>query len=353
MLVPYRYVPHQMDKMQGYIDTIFEVWCSAPSGTAYSLDLFNTNAELKYIMEVFRVTDTKGGDFFNLHVELLYAEFSNLDAAQIDQLRDWYNANNTIEQVCENDPAIQAAKYDDVKAINDDFSMLLKKFFMGLYSKDLLDLKVLKDQIGDIDDHHKSFVTTNNLGKCPFCGIESIKGKFHEKREAYDHYLPKSLYPFNAINFRNLVPTCHECNSSYKTTKDPVSLGGVTRKAFYPYAEEAYNIDVTIVLNTTEYEDLSPDDLEIQYGPTAFDEKIETWRHLYGIDERYKAKCCGENDGKYWLTQVIDEWKEDDREPADILVTLDKRAKKNPLAESNFLKNSFLKACDNAGIFEI
>ncbi len=25
--------------------------------------------------------------------------------------------------------------------------------------------------------------------------------------EAYDHYLPKSLYPFNSINFRNLVPT--------------------------------------------------------------------------------------------------------------------------------------------------
>ena len=29
------------------------------------------------------------------------------------------------------------------------------------------------------------------------------------------------------------------------------------------------------------------------------DEEIETWKDVYGIEERYKAKCCGESDGKY------------------------------------------------------
>ena len=38
---------------------------------------------------------------------------------------------------------------------------------------------------------------------CPFCGLGDIKGVHHTKRETYVHYLPKALYPFNSINFRN------------------------------------------------------------------------------------------------------------------------------------------------------
>lgn len=90
-----------------------------------------------------------------------------------------------------------------------------------MYSQSLLDLAALRAKIGDIDDHYQTFVQTNKAGKCPFCGINDLLGEYHSKREAYDHYLPKALYPFNSINFRNLVPACHHCNSSYKTSKDP------------------------------------------------------------------------------------------------------------------------------------
>jgi hypothetical protein len=82
-------------------------------------------------------------------------------------------------------------------------------------------------------------VTTNTAGKCPFCGIGNIKSPHHTKREAHNHYLPKALYPFNSINVRNLAPTCHECNSTYKLSKDPAHNDAKRRrKAFNPYMSQ-------------------------------------------------------------------------------------------------------------------
>ena len=51
MLFPYKYVPHQMEKMQEFIDFIFyEVWCKAPGNGPFSLDLFNENVDLRELM---------------------------------------------------------------------------------------------------------------------------------------------------------------------------------------------------------------------------------------------------------------------------------------------------------------
>lgn len=39
-------------------------------------------------------------------------------------------------------------------------------------------------------------------------------------RPEFDHYLPKSKYPFFAMSLYNLIPSCHICNSSCKGTKE-------------------------------------------------------------------------------------------------------------------------------------
>ncbi|MFB2553388.1 HNH endonuclease [Ensifer soli] len=110
---------------------------------------------------------------------------------------------------------------------------------------------------------------TVQLGICPFCGIGSIKRAHFKEREAYDHYLPKSIYPFNSINFRNLAPACHECNSSYKLTKDPAHSGVGRRKAFYPYSESSYLIELDMTLQHCDIDELTPGDVEIQFGPAV------------------------------------------------------------------------------------
>lgn len=86
-------------------------------------------------------------------------------------------------------------------------------------------------------------------------------------------------------------------------------------------------------------------------GPVALIEKIATWKDVYGIEERYKAKLCGDNDGKYWLTQVLDEWTVGGRKPADFLATLARQTQDRPFADCNFLKKPFLDACQQIGLF--
>lgn len=353
MLFPYTYVPHRMEKMQEFIDFIFlEVWCKAPESGPYSLDLFNGNDDLHEVMTAFHYDDSKVADFFAGHVERIYHLFSALDADQIALLRLRYQANNDIENVCANDPATSMTRYADFPDEMKDLRDQLASFFKQLYSN--LDVAVLRAKIGEIDDHYRTFAATNTKGTCPFCGISDMLGTYHSKREAYDHYLPKALYPFNSINFKNLVPACHHCNSSYKTTKDPAHTpkdpihGAQRRTAFYPYTMAQYAIQLQIMLRHPDIEKLTPEDISLHFGPDELCPKIDTWRDVYRIDERYKAKLCQENGGKYWLTQMLDEWKEDGRDPKVYLAALERHTIKSPHADCNFLKKALLEAyCTN------
>lgn len=351
MLFTYIYVPHQMEKMQAFIDFIFyEVWCKAPASGPFGLNLFDANAELREVMEAFYYSDAQGADFFYGHVERIYGLFSALTAAQINQFQQWYQGNNDLEKACANDPAAHLVRYADIPDTYKDLGEQLAVFFKGLYSQSLLDLAALRTKIGDIDDHYQAFVTTNKVGKCPFCGIGDIKGEHHSKREAYDHYLPKALYPFNSINFRNLAPACHECNSAYKLSKDPAHNPAGRRKAFNPYAAAGHTVQIQVTLQHANIDKLVPAAITMQFGPAALVEELDTWKDVYAVEERYKAKLCGENDGKYWLTQVLDECQAYDKQPADILNMRAQQAQSRPYADCNFLRKPFLDACRQIGV---
>ena len=59
-----------------------------------------------------------------------------------------------------------------------------------------------------------------NVNVCPYCnrnytfvvGNDLIKGTRFE----YDHFFDKARYPYLALSFYNLVPSCHVCNSNLK-----------------------------------------------------------------------------------------------------------------------------------------
>lgn len=114
-----------------------------------------------------------------------------------------------------------------------------------------------------------------------------------------------------------------------------------------------YVIHLQVALQHNNIEKLKPGDITLQFGPDDLSEKIDTWRDVYGIDERYKAKLCGENDGKYWLTQVLDECRAYGKQPADILSVRTEQAQTRPYADCNFLREPFLDACKNSGIFQV
>ena len=355
MLFAYTYVHHAMEKMQEYIDFIFfEVWCKAPIGLAFSLDLFENEPDLREVLTTFGFTANapERGKQFYKDIKAIYELFAPLTPTQVDQLGQWYQANNDIEKVCANDPAVQIARYADITAIYPDLSGQLASFFKGLYSQQLLDLAALREKIGQIDEHYQAFMKTNTTGKCPFCGLGDIKGLHHTRREAYDHYLPKALYPFNSINFRNLAPACHECNSTYKLSRDPAYNATGRRKAFYPYASIPQRIEITVNLNSPDIDRLIPADIQLSFGPAAVHEEIETWKEVYGIDERYKAKCC-DSDAKDWLEQVRTMRDYHNVDPISFLSYIKAQTTHNPTANCNFLKSAFLEGCNKAGLLRL
>jgi hypothetical protein len=352
MLFSYTYVPHQLEKMQSFIDFIFyEVWCKASIGLVFHPDLFIGNPELKEIIAEFGYSPkaAERGKTFYYDVKTIYGLFAPLLPKDIDQFKQWYRDNNDVERVCANDPAVNPARYIDILVKYPVLGKWLASFFRGLYDNSLLGLSAIKQKIGDIKDHNKQFFEKNKAGKCPFCGISDLKGIYHTRREAYDHYLPKYRYPFNSINFQNLAPACHECNSTYKLSKDPTHNVAGRRKAFHPYAAKSNDIQIKVTLQHSDIDKLLPADITMQFGPAALAEELETWRDVYGIEERYKAKLCGENDGKYWLTQVLDECKAYQKQPIDILNMRAQQAQSSPYADCNFLRTAFLEACQKIG----
>ncbi|MGJ0322740.1 HNH endonuclease [Aliarcobacter cryaerophilus] len=59
------------------------------------------------------------------------------------------------------------------------------------------------------------FVETIDLKTCPYCNrnytfiVDAESGKL---RPEIDHFYPKSIYPFLAMSFYNLIPSCPICN---------------------------------------------------------------------------------------------------------------------------------------------
>lgn len=356
MLFPYTYVPHKMDRMQRFINFIFyQVWCRAPKCGVFRLELFNPNSDLKEVMTAFYYSDKQNAYFFYGHVERIYGLFAQLPRMDIKQFKRWFQGNNSIEKVCSKDPNTHLARYEDIPPKHKDLREELETFFKGLY--DNIEIAALKNIIGNIDDHYKAFMGVNKAGKCPFCGINDVLGVNHTPREAYDHYLPKALYPFNSINFHNLVPACHHCNSSYKTSKNPAftpkdpTKSTHRRKVFYPYASAGYSIDVTIELKSLDLDHLKPEEVELQFGPPAIGEEIETWKDVYGIEERYKDKCLSP-DAKDWLEQVRILNRNHGITHNAIIKTIAEQAENSPFSNSNFLKTAFLDGCERAGLFD-
>lgn len=352
MLFAYKYVSHRIEKMQDYIDYIFyELWCKSPF-RHYDIELYNGNTELKEIITAFHYSSTKGGDFFVSKIEEVYNIFKTLPADNIEKLKKWYKANNNIEKLCVNDPSIVPVKYIELKYFNEELFGILESFFKKLYGTEILSLKPLSLKIGKIDEHYDSFMMNNNKGKCPYCGINDIKGIYHSKREAYDHYLPIGTYPFNSINFKNLAPMCNECNSSYKLAKDPLYDSKKNRrKAFYSYMSEEPEIKIELEIQNKDIENIAPEDINLKIDSENYPEEVQTWKELFGIEERYKAKCTSESDGKYWFIQIQDECQNYNMTPKELLNKKITEAEKYPLFDTNFLRKPFLEACENNKLF--
>lgn len=70
-----------------------------------------------------------------------------------------------------------------------------------------------------------SFKINSNV--CLYCNTQytftikkKVKNKEAKTRPQFDHFFLKSKYPYLALSFYNLIPSCYVCNANLKTTKD-------------------------------------------------------------------------------------------------------------------------------------
>lgn len=346
-----------MEKMHKFIECIFvDVWCKAPS-TQYGIHLFAANADLYVLMERLFQKDLAGkldgsGQYFYVAVNEIYMEFKSLAADEIKEYQSHFRANNDIEMACSGNVNCIPVTFSLLNASKKSLNQKLENFFKNLYSSGFLDLKSTTEKIGSLGDYYKSFVKVNDGGVCPFCGILPLDGEFDPTREAFDHYLPKSKYPFNSVNLKNLAPSCNKCNSSNKGDKDPLhDNAGSRRKAFYPFATAHPGIEITVSITHKNWNDLKGDDVAIDFGPASKADEINTWKELFRVDQRYSAKCCSKNGGVAWLNRVFDECQNYKLTPAEMLKAELETAAKAPWVEIRFLKKAFLEGCDRAGLF--
>lgn len=360
MLFNYRYVNHGIEGFQVYLDHLVkEVWCKATDD--FALELLDPDLR-EIILEIYNTEeDTTRGkvkDWLYGPIRNIYEIFrTQLTAAQRQQVALWYDHNNDIEALCACDPGKLPATYADIRAINADLETALKDFCKSLWP-DVLNLGAVKKRIGSITEHYQAFVTENKAGKCPYCGYGDIESVHNTTRSDYDHYLPKGTYPFNSVNFRNLAPMCDRCNSGYKLQKDPTrhldpisrKTGVTRRKAFYSFAEQAPNITVTVTLKTKDVTNLQPTDIDLQFTAPGREEEVEAWQEVFGIEERYKAKLCGESDGKSWLQHIVEEAANGGLTSDQLLAMELRAAVRSPYDSANFLKAPFLTACKSVKI---
>ncbi|MEL6560102.1 MAG: hypothetical protein AAFQ94_18070 [Bacteroidota bacterium] len=351
MLFTYKYIDnHPIYKLQEWIDHLFlEVWCKADAAVDFDIDMLED--DLKEITLAIDHDERIKTDYFYGPIQEVYKLFQGFDAHTKTLLAKAYRHNNAVEDLCGQNGDCQPFYFKELTAISEPLHKALYNFNKHLFES-VIKLKVVQEKLGcTMQDHYNDFMEENDEGKCPFCGIGDMKGIYESRREAYDHYLPKGLYPFSAINFRNLVPMCNDCNSAYKLSKDPLynKEKKMRRKAFYPFAVNKHpKIEIKLGFKKQFTDDTQPEDLDIQLAAKDADEELSTWNDLFGIEERYKAKCLKKNEGKYWMQRILDEWRfystdPDSNTSIDRIVDKEIRiASTNLQAEANFLKVAFL-----------
>ncbi|WP_432668659.1 HNH endonuclease [Pseudomonas umsongensis] len=344
MLFPYGRIRHRMRAMHGFISYIFSrVWCRAPN-VEYSIELFDALPSLYSIMNDLYLKDLAGvdtgaGAFFYRYINEIFLEFKNLTPAQIASYRKMFMDNNDIQALCEGKK--EPTRYPD--APDSVLMGKIENFFSKLYSGGFFDLAVVKKNIGtDLREHYKAFAEFNGMPCCPFCGLMPMDSEFDPSREAYDHYLPSSKYPFNSVNLKNLAPSCYKCNSQSKGAKDPLlNDAGVRTKAFYPYLSSKYPIKVSVHFKNPHQLPVVADDISITLDCAGHEEEVETWDRLYKVRTRYAAKCLSVG-AKYWLQRVLEEKDNYNLASQDLLTKELDTCKDFPWHDTNFLKNAFL-----------
>ena len=151
------------------------------------------------------------------------------------------------------------------------------------------------------------FIESLNVDYCVYCNEASLYYEDGSENRSYshsslDHFYNKSSYPFLALTLTNLIPSCTQCNSSIKSTRE------LPENALNPYEgsfhESVYfhledDTDMSIGLEKILNKNYSSNDLKISKTKNAqFSSKAMILSDFFDILNRYKKINDVENNIK-------------------------------------------------------
>lgn len=271
---------------------------------------------------------------------------------EITKLCSSIRNSNEIEKICRG--IVVPTKSTDIPI---DVKDLLITLFQKLYN-DVLFGKYFKPHYGDRKTHYHSFkkCLKNDYEKCPACGIKDLHNSDEDITEQYDHYLSKDIYPFSAVNFKNLIPICNDCNSILVKSNDDILRH--SGKVFYPFEAKKKLIDIKLKIIKNDSSNLEKIEWGLAYKVDAGkQDELSAWKAIYNVEERHKKHASG------WITKWNDRlWDYlNDRKIKKIIPDINSRfesyilTKSGNLFESQALKNIYkpqlLKALDSSSKF--
>ena len=125
---------------------------------------------------------------------------------KIKKILIWLENENNLKKLIQLKPNELASLIENV----------YKKFPKSHYKKESLNRIFYRIFIeaGYNEIDKLKFIQNINLGSCPYCNrnyIFNINKKGSIKPEI-DHLYPKSIYPYLAVSYFNLIPSCPTCN---------------------------------------------------------------------------------------------------------------------------------------------
>lgn len=213
----------------------------------------------------------------------LKVDFENLKQAyeasseeEMDRLAHAFEKNIQVENICKKE--IVPISYDELLiGATEKFQRCIEilKSIQGYLYDNLLKLKGLEGTVGTFKNYYEKFYDETIDYVCPFCALSNMLTSKDLFREAFDHYLPKSKYPFVSFLRENLFPICHTCNSTYKGDKNPKDYG----KSFYPFTSEHNDCNLSFKITAGEI-------VNMNIQSEHFFEEVETWDKLFDIKNR-------------------------------------------------------------------
>ncbi len=338
MLIPYQLKRSAIHNAQSFVNHVMlEVVFNAKKNVAVD---FTSALVLPKYKNLIDATNT---NYILTPLKEIFSICKHLHHRDIKTLKRAVHHNNKIRELCNGD--IEPVRYDEIKKINKNLAKHIKIFCDELYDK-CLGIACFYKQFEDIDIYYKFLVGRKTICNC--CGVSTILNKYHKHRSALDHYLPKSVYPFVSINFKNLMPICDTCNSKYKLATDTLLItekrgtkiiSETKVKAFYPFSKTKHTIDININFLKKYDRNIEPNDMQITFTNALAQDKVDNWERVFCISDNYKALCCSEDMDSYIEEQYMAEMN-NGKSHTDYIGLLEK----NKYGDKNFLKIPFLEA---------